>query len=124
MKYSTVASAAVALTLFLATAASAHEQAKPTKPAAHPPHQHSMAGHSEGSKALHRVMMQGQKMPMPMSGDVDKDFATMMTMHHRQAIEMSDVLLKHGKNAELKALARKMKASQQEEIQKLAPHSR
>lgn len=124
MKYSSIASATVALSLAFGTTAFAHEQAKTAKPADHAHPQHSMAGHSAGSMELHRIMMKGQKMPMPMSGDVDKDFATMMTMHHRQAIEMSDVLLKHGKNAELKALAAKMKAAQQEEIQKMAPHTK
>lgn len=118
----------VCASLALGATALAHEQAKPTHdPARRHPHaaqQHSMAGHSEGSKALHRIMMQGPKMPMPMSGDVDKDFATMMTMHHRQAIAMADVLLQHGDDAELKALARKMKAAQQDEIEKLAPHTK
>lgn len=124
MKSLSIASVTVALSLALGTAAFAHEQAKETKPAGPAHEQHSMAGHSAGSMELHRIMMKGQKMPMPMSGDVDKDFATMMTMHHRQAIEMSDALLKHGKNAELKALAAKMKAAQQEEIQKMAPHTK
>lgn len=80
----------------------------------------SMAGHSAGSMELHRIMTEGQKMPMPMSGDVDKDFAAMMTMHHQQAIEMSDVLLKHGRDPELKALATRMKKAQQKEIAELA----
>ena len=84
---------------------------------------HSMAGMSEGSKALHHAMMSGMKMPMKMTGDVDTDFATMMTMHHQQAIEMTDVLLRYGKNAELRALAQKMKAAQQEEIRQMAPYT-
>ena len=81
-----------------------------------------MANMSEGSKQLHQVMMSGMRMPMPMTGNVDTDFATMMTMHHKQAIEMSDVLLKHGKNSELRALAQKMRTSQREEIEKMAPY--
>ncbi|AKU48440.1 DUF305 domain-containing protein [Xanthomonas arboricola] len=88
---------------------------------------HNMAGMknlSPGSMELHRVMAQGQEMPMPMSGDVDKDFATLMTMHHRQAIKMSDVLIQHGQNAELRALAQKMKAAQLVEIAKMAPYTK
>lgn len=121
---------ALALTALLgAGIATAHDD--PKKPAGvtatqHSGHEgmnHSMAGMSEGSKQLHQIMMQGAKMPMPMTGNVDTDFATMMTMHHQQAIKMSDVLLKHGKNAELRALAQKMKASQLEEIRKMAPHT-
>ena len=95
----------------------AHD-AKPTQ------HDAPMAGHSKGSMELHGVMAQGQKMPMPMSGNVDKDFATMMTMHHQQAIKMIDVLLQHGSSAELKALASKMKAAQQDEIKTMAPFTK
>lgn len=84
----------------------------------------NMKGHSAGSMELHKIMSSGSKMPMKMSGNVDKDFATMMTMHHQQAIRMSDVLLKHGKSAELKALATKMKAAQQSEIKQLAPFTK
>jgi uncharacterized protein (DUF305 family) len=43
-------------------------------------------------------------------------------MHHQQAIEMVNVLLHHGSNAELKALASKMKAAQQEEIKQMATY--
>ena len=88
-------------------------------------HEQSMAGMSEGSRQLHEAMMGGMRMQMPMkmTGNVDTDFATMMTMHHQQAIRMSDVLIRHGKNAELRALAQKMKASQLEEIRKMAPYT-
>ena len=80
----------------------------------------SMPGHSEGSMQLHKIMAKGSKMSMPMSGNVDKDFAMMMSMHHQMAIDMVDVLLKHGSNAELKAMATKMKAAQTEEIKQMA----
>ncbi len=73
---------------------------------------------------MHKAMMQGEAMAMPMSGDVDKDFASMMTMHHRQAIAMIDVYLQHGEDAELKALAQRMKQGQQKEITELAPHTK
>ena len=77
-----------------------------------------MAGHSEGSMELHRIMT--HKMAMPMTGDVDKDFASMMSIHHQMAIDMVDVLQKHGSNAELKAMGAKMKAAQTEEIKEMA----
>lgn len=102
---------------------SAHD-AKGKMSGAHGKAGHGMAGHSAGSMELHKAMMSGRKMPMPMSGDVDRDFATMMTMHHEQAIRMSDVLLKQGKSAQLKALAMKMKAAQQDEIRQLAPYTK
>ena len=85
---------------------------------------HAMPGHSAGSMELHRIMTEGSKSPMPMSGDVDKDFAAMMTLHHQTAIDMADVMLKSGSNAQLKAMAAKMKAEQQEEIKQLAPYTK
>ena len=88
------------------------------------PADHAMPGHSAGSMELHRIMTDGQKKPMPMSGDVDKDFATMMSMHHKMAIDMADVLLKSGSNAKLKAIAAKMKATQQDEIKQLERFTR
>ena len=107
-----------------ASIALAHEPAK--KPEAMPHAMtgmhHDMTGMSEGSKQLHQAMMSGMKMPMAMTGNVDTDFATMMTMHHRQAVQMADVLLKYGKQPELRALAQKMKASQLDEIQAMAPY--
>ena len=99
----------------------AHDPAKEPK---QPPTQHSMAGHSAGSMELHKVMTQGQKMPLPMSGDVDKDFAAMMTMHHQQAIKMADIELQHGSSVELKALAQRMKTAQQKEITEMAPYEK
>lgn len=120
MNRMTTALLAVSMTALLAVPASAHEPDK--KPAQGSAMSH--AGHSAGSMELHRIMMQGQEMPMPMSGNVDKDFAAMMTMHHQQAIQMADVLLKHGRNAELKALARKMQEEQRKEIKQLAPFTK
>ncbi len=81
----------------------------------------AMDGHSAGSMEMYKIMMDGQKMPMPaMSGNVDQDFASMMTMHHQQAIKMIDVYEKQGANAELMALAAEMKAAQQAEISTMA----
>ncbi len=94
-----------------------------TQPAAMPA-DHAMPGHSEASMELHRIMSEGQKAPMTMTGDVDKDFATMMSLHHQMAIDMADVLLKSGSNPELKAMAAKMKAAQQEEIRQLEPYTK
>jgi uncharacterized protein (DUF305 family) len=50
--------------------------------------------------------------------DSDTMFASAMVMHHEQAIEMSDVLLeKEGVNEEVAALAEKIKAAQEPEIE-------
>ena len=80
----------------------------------------SMAGTSEGSMQLNRIMT--KKMAMPMTGNVDKDFAAMMSIHHQMAIDMVDVLDKYGSNPELKAMGAKMKAAQTEEIKEMAKY--
>lgn len=56
---------------------------------------------------------------MQPSGDTDKDFATMMRMHHQQAVDMAKAELQHGKSPELKALAQKIVKDQQKEIAEL-----
>ena len=109
---------ALVAALTVSAGAFAHD---PKQPAPMQP----MAGHSAGSMELHRVMMSGQKMPMPpMSGNVDKDFARMMTMHHQQAIKMVDVILMHGSNTKLQALATRMKAAQKDEIKTMAAYTK
>jgi uncharacterized protein (DUF305 family) len=87
-----------------------------TPPAAGHSGMHGMG--SDGSKRMHEQMMNGmQKMQgMQPSGDVDKDFAMMMRVHHQQAVDMARVQVKQGKSPELKAMAEKMIRDQQKEI--------
>ena len=74
-----------------------------------------------GSEEMHRVMKGGMdKMgQMPMTGDVDKDFAMMMKMHHQQAIDMARVEVQNGRSAQMKALANKIIKDQQAEIRQI-----
>lgn len=58
-------------------------------------------------------------MSMKMTGDPDHDFAMMLKMHHQSAVEMADMEVKQGKNTSVKALASKIKASNQKEIKEL-----
>jgi len=53
---------------------------------------------------------------MTMSGDTDKDFATMMKMHHQQALKMAEMELVNGKSAEMKAMAKRISVAQKKEI--------
>ena len=53
---------------------------------------------------------------MQTTGDMDKDFAMMMKMHHQQALDMAEMQIAHGKSAELKAMATKIVSSQKKEI--------
>lgn len=63
-------------------------------------------------------MMTGMDMmqKMPMSGDTDKDFATMMKMHHQQAVEMAQMELANGRSPEMKKMAKQIIAAQNKEI--------
>jgi uncharacterized protein (DUF305 family) len=75
---------------------------------------------------LHKAMMDGMKPmhSMQMTGDVDRDFAAMMIKHHEAAVAMAKVEQDKGKNAELKAMAQKMAAQQQKEIDELKRYTR
>ena len=71
-----------------------------------------------GSQEVHQSMVSGGKtmQDMPMSGDVDKDFAMIMRAHHQQAVEMAQAQIEKGKTPEQKRLARKIIAAQKKEI--------
>ena len=53
---------------------------------------------------------------MKMTGDTDLDFATMMKVHHQGAIDMAQMELKSGKDAKVRALAKRIIEAQQKEI--------
>ena len=54
--------------------------------------------------------------PATMTGDQDRDFATMMVAHHQGAIDMARKELARGRDPEMRALAAKVIADQQREI--------
>ena len=64
------------------------------------------------------AMMTGMEgmQKMKMSGDVDKDFAMMMKMHHQQALTMAEMQLAHGKSPVMKSMAKQIIAAQKKEI--------
>ena len=79
--------------------AQAPAMAKPAEPMAH-----SMMSNMDSMKQ------------MKSSGDVDKDFARMMKMHHEGALDMAKIQLATGKSPELKKMAKEIIASQTKEI--------
>jgi uncharacterized protein (DUF305 family) len=60
-------------------------------------------------------MMKDMSAP-PFTGNADKDFVARMIPHHQGAIEMAQVELKYGKDAELKRLAKNIIKAQHDEI--------
>ena len=53
---------------------------------------------------------------MQMSGHTNKDFAMMMKMHHRKALNMAEMQLAHGNSREGKAMASQIILGQKKEI--------
>ncbi len=53
---------------------------------------------------------------MKTSGDTDRDFAAMMKVHHQGAIDMAQMELQNGKDAKMRAMAKRIIEAQQKEI--------
>lgn len=53
---------------------------------------------------------------MPSTGDVDVDFAMMMRIHHQGALDMAEHQLLHGKDSQMKRMAKEIVAAQKKEI--------
>ena len=114
MKNTLFAAGALSLTILL----SAPVLAQQGQHAGHT--MNSQAG-GDASQARMKSMQSGmnQMMSMKMTGDPDHDFAMMLKMHHQSAVEMSDLAIKNGKNAQVMAMAKKIKAANQKEIGEL-----
>jgi uncharacterized protein (DUF305 family) len=50
------------------------------------------------------------------SGDVDRDFVTMMVPHHQGAIDMAQAELRYGHSEQLRRMAQEIIVTQQQEI--------
>ena len=75
---------------------------------------------SASSKAFEAANQATMKnMMMPMTGNADRDFATMMIAHHQGAIEMARIELQYGKDPELRSMAENVIQAQGKEIEQL-----
>jgi len=57
-----------------------------------------------------------QEMAITFTGDADRDFLAGMIGHHQGAIDMSEVVLQHGKDPKVRNLAKAIIRAQQQEI--------
>lgn len=75
---------------------------------------------SAGNRMMKPMDDMRQKMQgMPMSSQPDKNYVTMMIMHHQAAIDMSQEYLDNGKNEKLKGLAQKTIQTNKDQIARL-----
>lgn len=70
----------------------------------------AVAAYKEAMAAMHK------NMAITYSGDADVDFVRGMIPHHQGAIDMAWVLVKYGRDAELREIAQDVIRSQQQEI--------
>ena len=61
--------------------------------------------------------MDRQMASAPMTGNVDRDFASMMIPHHQGAIDMAKAQLIYGKDPVMRRLAQEILVDQQSEIE-------
>jgi uncharacterized protein (DUF305 family) len=74
-------------------------------------------GDAASTKGYKMSMMKMMKdMPHEFTGNADVDFMRQMRAHHQGAIEMSEVAIQHGRDDDVKRLARKIVDDQRKEI--------
>ena len=77
----------------------------------------SGAPNSEAAQAFAAANMKMHKdMTMDFTGDADVDFVRGMIPHHQGAIDMAQVVLKYGKDPDVRKLAEGIIAAQNNEI--------
>jgi uncharacterized protein (DUF305 family) len=79
----------------------------------------SSATNAEQHNELHEIMehMMKQMHAAKLSGDVDRDYASLMIPHHESAVKMANEEISHGKQSKLKIMAQQMVKDQTREIQ-------
>lgn len=77
------------------------------------------AAKEDASKDLMNAMHNHMEPAEPLNNSVDHDFVAMMIPHHKSAVEMSESILKSGKEKAIKTMANKIIEDQKKEIDQL-----
>lgn len=113
MKTSSIVAALTLLVFPMAAVAQEHGMSHDMKPAGAT----TAAPASDAAKAFEAANMKMHKdMTIEFTGNADVDFARGMIPHHQGAIDMAQVLLKFGKDPELRKLAEGIVKAQETEI--------
>lgn len=109
---------ALSALVVLSAAAAVAAQTAPAVPASGTMRMGNMQHGNAGPHDMKATMMMGMEsmQRMQASGDVDKDFAMMMKLHHQQAVDMAEMEIAHGKSPTMKTMARQIIAAQKKEI--------
>lgn len=84
---------------------------------------HQPSENSDFGKKQMDKMMKEMNMNAGQTGDLDMDFAIMMSMHHKEGIQMAEDYLKAGTAEETKKVARNTIKSNSEDLKKLKAQS-
>jgi hypothetical protein len=68
---------------------------------------------AENAEAMRKMM---SAMAVQPTGDVDRDFVSMMSPHHQGAIDMAKAVLRNGHDEQIRRLAQEIIVTQQQEI--------
>lgn len=115
MKFSLKSVAAVLLSVATAFPAVAQQMPGMQMPTPGMPMKPGAAA-ADGSIMSSMEKMSKDMAAVPMSGDADRDFASMMLPHHQGAIDMAKFELAHGKDPAMLKLARAVVVAQEKEI--------
>lgn len=74
---------------------------------------HELAFLRDNATAMDRMMA---AMDAPPTGDIDRDFVAMMVPHHQGAIDMAQLVLRYGRNEQIRRIAQEIIVTQQQEI--------
>ena len=108
----------LALSALVVLSAAVAAQTAPAAPASGTMRMGNMQHGNAGPHDMKATMMMGMEsmQRMQASGDVDKDFAMMMKLHHQQAVDMAAMEIAHGKLPAIKTMARRISAAQMSKI--------